>query len=518
MPEEVDKGTAGPEVKTLKNYPGLYGRLFLASAAKESDIVHSIIDSSTDIGINPSEVRISDDRTYNPITGKSLEERAAAWQGVSFDQAYQQWKKEFTQVINGIAPTETNRLAAFHAVFKDRPATEFRQADAETLYNRFCQGESNVDGFVKTVIGNLKADRRTLDDALLNDLEWVSRKLFGKQTAIAVSRIIEIETEMADNPKDFVRVIFSDPTRINNLNIEEKNILAFLHDGLKAEPIVESSSPEPGASAQPTETEDEEIRSLKNQIEAIKRGEKPSFVSMGGPETALRYLEKQLAEAEARKQKTTAPAGPTAAPETHKEDFVAPVSPAQPAGIKAEPQHIPPKPAIQPEPAMPENTGAVELQGKDFAGELNANLLNQPNPDATFSIPIETVKGYLTSIAGNRLIYEGNLTVDKDHNTIVIKGLKIDGGFAGGKITLDLSITNSSKGISAQIQNYDGRGLARGTVEQKVGSLDSTFRDMVDALVATQNPAWKSNSIEISGERIKINFHNTKSTTGNLPS
>jgi hypothetical protein len=41
---------------------------------------------------------------------------------------------------------------------------------------------------------------------------------------------------------------------------------------------------------------------------------------------------------------------------------------------------------------------------------------------------------------------------------------------------------------------------------------------MVDALVEAQNPAWKSNNIEISGERIKINFHNTKSTTGNLPS
>ena len=38
--------------------------------------------------------------------------------------------------------------------------------------------------------------------------------------------------------------------------------------------------------------------------------------------------------------------------------------------------------------------------------------------------------------------------------------------FLGGKITLDLSITNSSKGISVLIQNYDGRGLARGTGQQ----------------------------------------------------
>jgi hypothetical protein len=473
MPEKVDKGTAGPEVKAIKNYPGLYGRLLLASATRESDVVLSIIDPSTNIGVDLSGATISESRTYNPITEKlSHAERAAAWEGVGFDNAYQQWKKEFTQVINDIAPAETNRLAAFHAVFKDKSAAEFTQADAETLYGRFCQGESNVDDFVKTVIGNLKADKKTVDDALLKDLEWVSRKLFGKQTAIAVSKIIELETEMGDNPKDFVRVIFSDPTRINNLNIEETNILAYLHDGLKAEPIVESSSPEPHASAQPAET---------------------------------------------RKRKSTAPAGPTATPEAQpvdKDKIVAPAAPAQPAGIKDEPQPMPP------EPTTPEGTGAIELQGtgQEFANKLNTTLLNQTNPDATFSVPIETVKGYLTSIAGNRLIYEGNLTVDKDHNTIIIKGLKIDGGFAGGKITLDLSITNSNKGISAQIQNYDGRGLARGTVEQKVGSLDSIFRDMVDALVEAQNPAWKSNNIEISGERIKINFHNTKSTTGNLPS
>ena len=83
------------------------------------------------------------------------------------------------------------------------------------------------------------------------------------------------------------------------------------------------------------------------------------------------------------------------------------------------------------QPAEPESVSstskkvdAVELQGQDFAKELNVNLLNQTSPDAAFSIPIATLKGYLTAIAGDRLIYEGNITLNEDGNGIVIKGLK----------------------------------------------------------------------------------------------
>jgi hypothetical protein len=172
----------------------------------------------------------------------------------------------------------------------------------------------------------------------------------------------------------------------------------------------------------------------------------------------------------------------------------------------------------EPKPVMPRRIDDIELEGKDLAKELNANLLNQTNPDATFNIPIETLKEYLTSIAGDKLKSPGSIILNQDRNEINIRGLRIDGGFLGGKITLDILITNSSKGISAQVQNYDGRGgLIRGTVEQQVASLDSRFKEIVNGLIIARNPAWRPNNITIVGNRIRVGFHNTSVSKGSEP-
>jgi hypothetical protein len=159
----------------------------------------------------------------------------------------------------------------------------------------------------------------------------------------------------------------------------------------------------------------------------------------------------------------------------------------------------------------------LESSGADFVKDLNTNLLNQTEPDTTFSVPVETLRRYLTSIAGNKLIYSGNLTVNKDENEIVVNGLKIDGGLMAGKIKISLSLINTSKGIDAQITNYEGRSYARGTVEQQVARLNTKFREMIDAEVVVQNPAWKSTSVVIAEDRILLGFHDTRSTEGNLP-
>jgi len=448
--------TEKQEILDINSYSGLYGRLLLASQSPESE-VKNIINPAIKGIIEPSQITISRERNYNPITQKlSSDERNAAWKGIEFDEAYAQWRTKLTKSIKS---TTDEKIIAAIAAISGKLASEFTVEDADRLYEAFCKGKSNTTAFAQLVVSNIqtngKADAARIKD-LSSGIEWLAGGLFGKQTATAVSRIVELETEIVKNPTGVVQKVFSDKERINNLTGTETKILAHLYDGLHVQKIeIEPKDPTL------TEKDDSTIDKFFDY-----------------PEEKMPKIQDVL-----------------------------------PAPLSGVTQNTPPAETVIPE----KNIITLEKSGADFVKDLNRNLSSQTKPDATFSIPIETLKGYLTSIAGDKLIYEGNLTIDKDNNEIVIKGLKIDGGFMGGKITMDLSIINTSKGINAHIQNYEGRGIARGTVEQQVNNLNSKFREIIDGLISAENPAWKSSNVAIAKDRIMVGFHDTRSTAGNLP-
>ncbi|HUD09373.1 MAG TPA: hypothetical protein VMR77_01005 [Patescibacteria group bacterium] len=315
-----------PEAQKWPDYSGLHGRLFLASQAS-ADFVE-FIDLASNVDVPATLSRRKKD--YTRITQKlSSNEREKAWEGVKFDIAYAEWKKEVAQAVNGLTSTDEDktRLEALRLVIQDTRSTDlssanFTEADAEALFKDFCNGDSDTTAFVKTAIRNATIDGH-IDTQKLASLEWVSSMLFGQKTTEAVSRILELEVEIRNRPhsKTIKNTLFSDPTRVNNLNPDEKDMLEYLYYGLDKKPISPSTgsssrstrkpfAAEPAAqTTQPAETEDEEIRQIRASIAVVKGGGVPPFVSMGGPEAALRYLEKQLAEA--IKRKSAVPAKPT---------------------------------------------------------------------------------------------------------------------------------------------------------------------------------------------------------------
>jgi len=224
-----------PEILDVDSYGGLYGRLILASQSQESEIAN-LINPGVKTDIDTSKLTISDSRDYNLITrGLSKNERLKAWEGIEFNDAYKMWRSKFTKIIQ--STTDEKKLEAINAV-SGKLASEFNEEDADNLYDAFSRGKSDTTAFAKLLVSKLKTDGKTdfvKIQELSSDIEWVAGGLFGKQTAVAVSRIIEIEAEIARNkPRDIVKKIFSDKNRINNLKDEETEILNKLYGGIDA--------------------------------------------------------------------------------------------------------------------------------------------------------------------------------------------------------------------------------------------------------------------------------------------
>lgn len=221
------------EILDVNGFGGLYGRLLIASQVRESE-VSTTINPDMSTMVHLSGIKVDSARNYNPITQKlSSEERVKAWEGIEFDEAYKKWREKLTASIN--TTTDEKRLEAIKTLTGLDPK-EFKPENADTLYETFCKGKSsNTTDFAKTVVTNFqkdgKADLEKITD-LSTHIKWFSANLFGKNTATTVSKIIEIEAEIANNPTSVVEEIFSDIDRVNHLTEKEKEILIWLHQGL----------------------------------------------------------------------------------------------------------------------------------------------------------------------------------------------------------------------------------------------------------------------------------------------
>lgn len=115
-------------------------------------------------------------------------------------QAYEQWRREFTKVINDITDENLERLDVFHLIMPGMEPADFTIEDADILFKYFYGGESNrnIDAFVKRVINNLTVEQRVdyqrLTD-LLPELEWFSRNLVEPGLAQAVSVLICLQAD-----------------------------------------------------------------------------------------------------------------------------------------------------------------------------------------------------------------------------------------------------------------------------------------------------------------------------------
>ena len=260
MVEQGPRPSESAEILDTNNYAGLYGRLLLASQAPESE-VNKFINPVTEIPAETLPTTISPERNFNPITQRlSKDERVAAWKGKDFDDAYKEWRKKLT---NSIKDAKGDKRIETVALIAGKAASEFKAEDTDRLYDRFCKGKSDTTDFAKAVVTSLQKDGKVdLEKitSLSSDIEWLSGNLFGKHTAVAVSRIIELEAEIANNPKEaIIQKLFADKERINKLKQDEKDLLKLLHDGLSKE-----------APDQPADTRPEPDTASKKQKEEVK--------------------------------------------------------------------------------------------------------------------------------------------------------------------------------------------------------------------------------------------------------
>jgi hypothetical protein len=303
----TERRTAGePNPETLKtnDYAGLWARFYLASKSPQSELA-GLLDPASTVDIMVATTKTTLETNYSPIAQKlSIQERISAWPPLlsktSFDEAKQKWRADVKRVITRISDKDELRLEALRLVLPDVEHSKFKVGDAETLYDDYCDGASNTDAFVKNVTQRLTVDghvdMQKLSD-LTTHLEWISSMLFGKETAKAVSRMIEVQAQITNEPAKLADKLFHNKTRINNLSTPEKDVLGLLYNGLQKDKSTASE-----ATPVATKSLQERTREIYNAMEAVRRGETPINPATGKPltaisqEHAIRALKEQLQE------------------------------------------------------------------------------------------------------------------------------------------------------------------------------------------------------------------------------
>lgn len=217
------------------NHRGLYGRFLMASQAQETE-VPNIINPATPVEFNFAEDKVLlDKRDYNPVfQNLSLKERQDQWKEIPlFDNAYKQWRTEFTGFMINIQ--DPQRALALKAILaNNKEAKDFTIKDADDLFNEFCRGKSDITNFLKRVTANLaRASDGKIDSAnlksLLPHLEWIASGLFGRQTAGMSARLVDLESQLYNNHAEVLAAFTSDKERIRILQPDERKVLSDLY-------------------------------------------------------------------------------------------------------------------------------------------------------------------------------------------------------------------------------------------------------------------------------------------------
>lgn len=232
--ERPQQGLEILDSEKLGKYGAVYGRFLLASLPGADTA--NIIDQYKTVEFNVLTVDTLKDRNYNPVVENfSLDERREEWKGVEYSQAYSQWRTKFTDFMTRI--TDTNKETALMMIMSNpKNAVEFTENDAGQLFTEFCSGGSNIANFIERVKTNLISEGKinpiSLQE-LLPHLQWIASGLFGKNTAsIAVTRLIELESALHNNPEQVMEFFNSNKERISMPTDDEKKILIPLYQSL----------------------------------------------------------------------------------------------------------------------------------------------------------------------------------------------------------------------------------------------------------------------------------------------
>jgi len=241
---EPQKGLEILDSERLRNHGALYGRFLKASLAKTQEEADNIIDpNNTKVEVNLAADALLN-RSYNPVCERSsIAERKKQWENFKpsalHKSAYSQWQAEFTGFMN---KNKDQRIRALKIILSDRDRAEFQKTEfftvdyADHLFNDFCKDGSDVDSFIKRVTTNLASRRGKINPEYLkdqlDDLRWIASGLFGKETASnVVTRLIELESAIRNDPEQVVRFFNDNKDRINSPTDEEKGILRALLKG-----------------------------------------------------------------------------------------------------------------------------------------------------------------------------------------------------------------------------------------------------------------------------------------------
>lgn len=255
--EDIRKSEEAPQqgleildAEKLGKYGALYGRFLLASQAQPGEIAN-ILDPDKPVEFNLTTDVPLKKRDYNPISANlSFQERQEEWKEVpSFDAAYSQWRTKFTGFMTQI--TDPKREFILNMIMHgSKKAADFNETDADRLFNDFCKDKSDVTTFIDRVTaslvnpdGNGKIDPITIQNVLPH-IEWIASGLFGKKTAsTVVTRLIELESAIRNNPGQVIGIFNSAKQRIKNLTDDERGILSSLRSLIPQESKAVTSEP-----------------------------------------------------------------------------------------------------------------------------------------------------------------------------------------------------------------------------------------------------------------------------------
>lgn len=452
------------EILDFQNYGALYGRFLIASIENQADASRAsgIIDPTAQIEFNVTNILPLDQRNHNPtFESFSFAERDEQWKEFSYEDAYQSWRTQFTEAINNIK--DEKRIGAFQTILPGKAPSDFTPNDADFLFELFSEDKSDVTEFVGVITRKLGHDSK-IDPAYLKLLiphfEWLASGLFGRQTASMVSRLVELESELHNNPNNIISVFSANKDRINTPQDHERRLLGVLHA------VNMATIQQPKVASEELEEEDEE--------ELI-----PPPLNNDQPLAAPAHTTSSRANS-----------APSVSPQTPQSDQ---------------------QPKVNTENA-PVNSVIEVGRGKmDLKTEFNQKLSQSQNKSETFSAPATTLKDYVITLVDDiEVEYPGKL--EMKNNQMYIAGLRLKKSipFKSFSGSLDLIISTIKNGsIQAEGKIDTESNMFRKKAEEAIKNIHSNIKKRLDKEISYANQRWKSGTISISGDNVLIVFNKT---------
>lgn len=480
----VEQGSVSkPEILDIRNFAGVYVRFLLAS--QDPSLLPDIINPNLSFEI-PTEISILTIRGYTPLTPPN--ERIEAWNGLSFRESYTKWETKLVSLVN--STSEGKRADAIKFVSGKSPS-EFNSKDVGRLYALLCDGKSDTTTYINSIVEGLstdgKVDLQKLTD-LQPGLEWFSAQFFGKSTSKAITKMVELQAEIVNNPKALVQKLFLDKDRLNSskLTDPEKEMLATLHDGL----IFKRPLSQPGSSTQevpPISSDTPRKRQdILQQPTTSTQAERPDYPSA---EYSYRFI------------------APLPQPSTIYTSITSALTHEPDASITTRTTTRTRRTPVPIEIAVPDDVS--EISGDNLIEDLNSELSDQESNEAYYLIPVGALRNFFVSIAGENLKSEGEFEIDYDKNEIYLRGLQAEVPLTSSSV--DFSARNSRYGLVAQIITYKARGIQRPKREVDAKLTVEYFRRMFDEHLTQDSPTWRPDKIFlVGGDKILVHFKKIK--------